>query len=88
MLVIGGNKASEIGRHPILKWNHEQFGDFLSKRDTRLMVLGYSFRDEHINDAIAAAADSGSLRLFIIDPDGVDVLDKDLPQKAGLDRFD
>jgi hypothetical protein len=36
MLVIGGTKASEIGRHPILKWNHEQFGDFLSKRDYAL----------------------------------------------------
>ena len=41
------------------------------------MVIGYSFGDDHINNAIGTAADGGSLQLFIIDPDGVDVLDKD-----------
>jgi hypothetical protein len=77
MLIIGGDKPSAIERHPILKWNHEQFRVYLSKPETRLMVIGYSFRDEHINNAIGEAAERGSLRLFIIDPDGVDVLDKD-----------
>jgi hypothetical protein len=38
------------------------------------MVIGYSFRDEHINNAIGTAADAGTLRVFIIDPSGVDVL--------------
>jgi len=77
MLVIGGNKPSAIARHPILRWNHEQFREYLSKPATRLMVIGYSFFDAHINDAIGSAVDRGSLKLFIIDPDGVDVLDKD-----------
>ena len=77
MLVIGGNKPAAIARHEILKWNHEQFRAYLSKPETRLMVIGYSFGDEHINNAIGEAADRGTLRLFIIDPLGVDVLDKD-----------
>jgi len=55
MLVIGGNKPEVIARHPILKWNHEQFRAYLSKPDTRLMVIGYRFRDEHINNAISQA---------------------------------
>jgi len=75
MLIIGGNKASAIDRFEILRWNLEQFGEHLSKRDTRLMVIGYSFGDEHINEAISDAAD-GDLRLFIIDPLGVDVLNR------------
>jgi hypothetical protein len=74
MLVMGGNKAYSIAQHPILMWNHEQFRAYLSKPETRLMVIGYSFRDEHINNAIGEAADRGTLRLFIIDPLGVDVL--------------
>ncbi|SRR6266852_3169678 len=77
MLVMGGNKPEAIERHPILKWNHEQFRAYLSKPETRLMVIGYSFRDEHINRTISDAANHGALRLFIIDnPLGVDVLEK------------
>jgi hypothetical protein len=40
------------------------------------VVIGYSFRDEHITKDIRDAADHGNLRLFIIDPFGVDVLQK------------
>jgi hypothetical protein len=76
VLVIGGNKPQAIEGHPILKWNYEQFKSYLSKADTRLMVIGYSFGDEHINVAIRDAAEKGSLKLFIIDPSGVDVLTK------------
>jgi hypothetical protein len=42
----------------------------------RLMVIGYSFGDYHINQAVAEAADRNTLSLFIIDRLGVDVLDK------------
>ena len=76
MLVVGGNKPSAIARHKILEWNHEQFKAYLSKPETRLMVIGYSFGDEHINVAIRDAAENGTLKLFIIDPLGVDVLGK------------
>jgi len=38
------------------------------------MVIGYGFGDEHINVAIRDARDGGALRIFIIDPLGVDVL--------------
>src|SRR6266566_215451 len=76
LLVMGGNKPSAIRQHPILKWNQERFTEYLSKADTRLMVIGYSFGDDHINRAIGDAVDRGTLRLFIIDPLGLDVLDK------------
>ena len=82
LLIIGGNKASAIDRYPILKWNHKQFRDCLMKADTRLMVIGYSFGDAHINTVIGDAADRGTLRLFIVDPSGVDVL-----QREGLWLF-
>jgi SIR2-like domain len=76
VLVMGGNKPSTIQQHPILKWNEERFTEYLTKPDTRLMVIGYSFGDEHINDAIDQAAKRDSLRVFIIDPKGVDVLER------------
>ena len=76
LLVMGGNKATTIAQHPILKWNYQRFEEYLAKPSVRLMVIGYSFGDHHINQAIAEAADRGTLRLFVIDPLGVDVLDK------------
>src|SRR5262249_55796650 len=76
VLVIGGNKPSAIKQHRILEWNYERIKEYISRADTRLMVIGYSFRDEHINRTIEEALDGGTLRLFIINPLGVDVLDR------------
>lgn len=80
LLVVGGHKALDIDQHPLLSWYHKTFRDYLSRPDTRLVVIGYSFSDRHINDAITDAAAAGSLKLFIVDPRGVDVLDKQGPQ--------
>jgi hypothetical protein len=80
ILVVGGNKAVEINQYPVLRWYHEQFAQHLSRPGTRLMVIGYSFSDQHINRAIMDAADRGGLRMFIIDSLGVDVLDKQDPR--------
>jgi len=77
MLVMGGNKPSAIARYPILQWNNDRFAEYLSRPDTRLMVVGYSFGDAHINTVIGEAADRGNLRMFIIDPSGVDVLQRE-----------
>lgn len=82
LLIMGGNKAVEISQYPILKWYHKRFEEHLSRPGTRLMVIGYSFGDHHINDAIVQAADKGGLQLFIVDPQGVDVLDKQDPKHA------
>lgn len=76
LLVLGGNKVSIIEQFPILKWSHGQFKEYLSRRETRLMVIGYSFGDDHINAAIRNAVASQNLHIFVIDPLGVDVIDK------------
>ena len=39
------------------------------------MIIGYGFNDEHINEEIGAAVEKG-LKIFIVDPRGVDVFDK------------
>lgn len=43
--------------------------------NTRLMVIGYSFGDEHINKAIDDGVYRGDLKMFVIDPQGVDAFD-------------
>jgi hypothetical protein len=75
ILIMGGQKAISIDQFPILTWYHKLFREFLLRPDARLMVIGYSFGDDHINKAIGDGVDKGHLKLFIIDPLGVDVLD-------------
>jgi hypothetical protein len=45
------------------------------------MVIGFGFNDPHINETIMRAAQDGGLKMFIIDPIGVDVAnpDRNLP---------
>lgn len=54
VLVMGANKVGTLKGHPLLKWYFEQFKAYL-QQPVRLMVIGYSFRDPHINDVIMEA---------------------------------
>jgi hypothetical protein len=38
--------------------------------DTRLMVIGYGFKDHHINKAISHAVYKHDLRMFVVSPQG------------------
>jgi hypothetical protein len=60
LIIMGGNKAVEISQYPLLNWYHGQFRDYLS-RATRLLIIGYSFSDAHINRAIIDAAKQGHI---------------------------
>ncbi|MBJ7544749.1 SIR2 family protein [Rhodomicrobium udaipurense] len=75
MLIIGGNKSPTIQALPLLRWYSQQFAEYLRSPNARLMVIGYGFRDQHINEYLQAAKSSG-LRLFIIDPEGSDVVER------------
>jgi hypothetical protein len=78
LLIIGGNKYQNIQKHPLLAAYSKQFAEDLCKPDTKLMIIGYSFSDVHINDVIARAVSVGT-KLFIIDPAGADVINKNEP---------
>jgi hypothetical protein len=72
MLIIGNRKIRDIRLHPILNWYAENFDRYLGLPNTRLMVIGYGFRDQHINESIEHAVEQG-LKTFIIDPAGSDI---------------
>ena len=87
LLVMGADKLTRIREMQILSWYSDQFRRYLEIPNTRLMVIGYSFRDKHINDAISDAyRNNNCLRMFYVDPLGMDVLN-DGPQ-AGMRLFD
>lgn len=71
LLVIGGNKDFMIREHQVLSWYYDQFRSYMLRPETRLMVIGYSFSDQHINDVIIEAWRDGSLSgMFVVDPAG------------------
>lgn len=83
MLIIGGNKVSGINSSPLLSWYHEQFRRMLN--GARVVIIGYSFTDDHINKDLMCAAATGA-RFFIIDPSGVDIIDKRKPAQIPQPR--
>jgi hypothetical protein len=76
LLVMGGNKPTSVARHPILMWYADKFLEYLSRPHARLMIIGYGFRDNHINALIEKAWHDGgeTLSMFIIHPEGRDIL--------------
>jgi SIR2-like domain len=76
LLVIGAHKQTPIARHAVLRRYHEEFQRYLAMPDTRLVVIGYSFGDDHINRMILDAAVGGSLRMFVVHPQGRGILVK------------
>ena len=78
LLVMGGNKPTTMQSHPILMWYADRFREMLSRPNARLMVIGYGFGDNHINRLIAEAWEAGgqTLTMFIVGPDGREILRK------------
>jgi len=75
LLIVGGTTSIDIARIPLLTWYHAQFRSMITKPNTRLMIIGYGFGDEHINECLQSAA-RASTKLFIVDVLGADVLDR------------
>ncbi len=83
LLVIGGNKGSAIQSHAVLGWYFEKFREYLSVPDARLCVIGYGFRDSHVNEVIIEAISNSNLKLFVIDPSGSEVAMRANPSFGG-----
>ena len=67
-MVIGKNKTSQIDEEPLLKWYFELFKNCLFEGGKKLLIIGYSFADPHINDVMTEAIQHAGLKLYIITP--------------------
>lgn len=82
MLIIGGEKSGGIARNQVLSTYMREFERRVSTATAKLMVIGYGFRDDHINRILFAAANLG-MKLFVIDPLGGNLADSlNLTRKA------
>ncbi|MGM4886437.1 SIR2 family protein [Tardiphaga sp. 11_C7_N12_6] len=69
LLILGGDKGNDIAKSPLLTWYQQEFIR-LTDTPARIMVIGYSFADPHINDLLIGAASRGA-QFFIVDTNGV-----------------
>jgi len=67
-LVIGTKKGTVLSGEPLLKWYQDIFHRVLHEPGRSLLVIGYSFRDPHINETILSAVNTSGLRLFVMSP--------------------
>jgi len=68
VMVIGHEKAGSIAKEPLLKWYLSLFEEILKEPNRNLVVVGYGFGDEHINNVIADAIPDSGLRLYVVSP--------------------
>jgi len=68
MLIIGGGKSRQIAANRVLASYADEFQHAVCA-GARLMVIGYGFRDEHINECLYNGAERG-LEMFVVDPRG------------------
>lgn len=68
-MVIGNTKTGVIQREPLLSWYQSLFAKALRHQENQnLVIVGYGFRDDHINGVIADAIKENGLRLFVVSP--------------------
>jgi hypothetical protein len=75
LFVVGGGKEFYIQSKPLLVHYFHILREHLEKPDTRLMVIGYGWGDDHVNRLIFdAAKNNASLGIFHVHPEGRDAI--------------
>jgi hypothetical protein len=92
LVVIGGSKDATIRGSTLLSGYLKAFEDCLTVGNAKLMTIGYSFGDKHINDLIGEASTRAGLQTYLVDPAGLAVFRNDppnlmQPHKPILDRI-
>jgi hypothetical protein len=71
LFVVGGGKESYIQSKPLLVQYFNLFREYLLQRNTRLMIIGYGWADDHVNRLILdASKTNASLGIFHVHPEG------------------
>lgn len=52
VMIVGHGKADRIKANKLLNWYSEIFDSQLAQNSVKLLIIGYGFGDEHINEAI------------------------------------
>lgn len=81
-MIIGRHKDDKIKREPLLDLYFKIFKEVLSQGQRRLLIVGYSFGDDHINSVIADAVKNHGLKIYILSPGSIQKLKEKLSENC------
>jgi predicted outer membrane repeat protein len=81
-LMLGADKAKTIVGTAVLHWYLELFERELAQL-VKLMIIGYGFRDPHINEILLRGARAGYMKPFLVDTLGAKALDQNNSTRGG-----
>jgi hypothetical protein len=85
LFVVGGGKEAYIQSKPLLRRYSEIFREYLRQPNVRLMIIGYGFADEHINQLLVEASQSNpSLGVFHVHPEGRDAVHRGARERVAI----
>lgn len=70
-MVIGRGKADQIWQEPILSWYFEIFKAVVLHEKRKILIIGYGFKDPHINKVISEAVDKYGLKVYLVSPESI-----------------
>lgn len=74
LLIIGDNKSQAINKHQLLSQYIAELEKTLMTPGVRLMVIGYSFQDQHINKIITDCWIKNRFEMYLVEPMGAKIL--------------
>ena len=65
-MVIGKNKVGSIGNEPLLKCYFDLFETVIKQGSKKILIIGYGFQDQHINEVLLDGVKNHNLKLIIV----------------------
>ncbi|QOJ31425.1 MAG: SIR2 family protein [Gammaproteobacteria bacterium] len=83
LFVVGGGKEAYIQEKPLLTQYFKILKDYLHQPNTRLMIIGYGFADNHVNQLIESSSQANpSLSVYYVHPHGRDAIRRGVQNRA------
>lgn len=86
LMILGGEKAAQIAGNTLIKSYFDILREKLSKPESRLLILGHSLLDSHINKIIFEAIRIYGLKFYIWNNSGFKGLMKNLEKDPNYDE--
>jgi hypothetical protein len=67
---MGDAKGGAIDASPVLSFYRDEYLRLLSQDGAKLMVIGYGFLDDHINNLICRARETNPFTMYLVHPSG------------------
>lgn len=73
-LIITGqspSKSEKIKTIGLLNWYWDILRDVLNQEDAKVLIIGYGFKDRHLNDVLEQAIFEKNLKIYIVSPEPI-----------------